>query len=110
MKLHGVFKLLDVIPILHSVVFSTEKNRNFLLKSCTREESENQVTSTYFIKQTRLTFIRFIDLCKQVCNMIGLTEVVQNVIVFCMNTKLFKLVLESARLFKKTEYFVYLNA
>ena len=89
----------------------TGKSHLYLcLKPCTREESENQVTSTYFIKQARLSFIRFINFCKEVCDMIRLAEVIQDVIIFSVNTKLFKFVLESARLFKKAEDFVYFDA
>jgi len=110
MSLHGIFELVYIIPFFHAVFVAVKHHLALTFKSYTWKECKNQVTRTDFIKQTRLTFICFIDLCKQVCNMIGLTEVVQNVIIFSMNAKLFKFVLESARLLKKTEYFVYLNA
>ena len=42
--------------------------------------------------------------------MVGLAEVIQNIIVFSMNAKLLKLILESARLFKKAVDFIYFDA
>ena len=109
MSLHGIFDLLYIIPFSHAVFIAVKHHLALTFKTYTWKERKNQVTRTDFIKQARLTFIRLVDLCKQVYNMIRLPEVVQNVIIFSMNAKLFKFVLESAGLLKKTEDFVYLN-
>lgn len=39
--------------------------------------------------------------------MICFTEIILNIVIFCMNTKLYKLVLKSSRLLKETMHFTF---
>lgn len=54
-----------------------------------------------------LSLVGGFNLTEQIHNMVGLTEVVLNVVVLCGDAKFDELVLECARLLKKTVYFAF---
>jgi len=49
--------------------------------------------------------IRIFDFCKQVNNVVGLSEIILYVIIFRRDSKFNKLILERAGLFEETMYF-----
>ena len=49
--------------------------------------------------------VRFFDFAKQIDNVVGLLEVVLNVVVLGGNTKLYEFILESPALLEETMYF-----
>ena len=100
MKLHRVFKLLNVGPVFLLKGFSAKHQWNSCFKPGAREKCQYQIHLSDFVKHAWLSFVCSVDLRKQVCHMIGLVEVIQNVVIFSMNAELFKFILKSARLFK----------
>lgn len=100
MELHRVFKLLNIGPILLLKRFTAKHQWNSCFKPGTWEKCQYKIHLSDFIKQAWLSFVCFVDLCKQVGHMVGLSEVIQDVVIFSMNAELFKFVLESSRLFK----------
>lgn len=109
MELHAVLKFLYVRAVFGSVPYTGKRHLYLCLEPGAREKSENEIKRPDVVKQARLPFIRFVNLCKQVNNMVCFAEIVQDVVVLSMNAKLFKRFFEGPGLLKKAEDFVDLN-
>ena len=106
MELHGILQLLDIRPLFHAMSFTPETERNLGIKPGTREERKNKVTLPDLIEQTRFPGICLVDLGKQICDVVCLAKVIQNVIVLGVNPKFLKGFLECPGLFKQAKYFI----
>lgn len=67
----------------------------------TREERHYQILATYVVEDGGLAIVGRLNLPEEVNNMVGLPEVVLDIVILCRDAQLDKFILESAALLKE---------
>ena len=107
MESHRVLYHCLQTPILVSGILPLEVRRIVGFESCARVKCKYDIILPDPVEDAFLPFVCLVNLCKQVYDVVGLSELVLDVIVLCRNAESDELLLECSTLFEHAVCFIY---